>query len=301
MWDNKLIHNNDCAKTGKDSLLYENCDSILSAYGRKIGYNIWYAHDLFQNIDIVIEIESKSLEILNIPVLPTGCFLAIAKGDRFSYHSLYLCGVIDTVNKIILLPGEKYFIVYMYCGYSWLSLNNVEIEESFTDYQTNALKLDSHINFVQCVLDRASMDLSLSDRCIDLFTDIPCQIEKGSLDLIIKHCTRRIEEESGNIRVKELVKETGYSNRYVSIIFRKYLGLAPKCFCEIIRIKHSLPLLRDNHEVGSTADLANECGYFDQAHMNKQFHKMLGCSAGSYRKKGFRCLNYGKVNTIAAK
>lgn len=299
MLGNQLIHNVGCDKIHKDSLLYENCDSILSAYGQKIRYDIWYAHDLFQNIDIVIEIESKTLEILNIPVLPTGCCLAIAKGDLFSYHSLYLCGVIDTVNKIVLLPAEKYFLVYMYSGYNWLSLSQDELEGTFTDYQTNAVKLDRNINFVQWILEYAGSDLPLPNRCIDMFTNFPVQIEKSNLDFVIKHCTRRIEEEGGNILVKELVKETGYSNRYVSIIFRKYLGLAPKCFCEIVRIKHSLPLLRDHHKISSTATLANECGYFDQAHMNKQFHKMLGCSAGNYRKKGFGCLNYRNVTAIA--
>ena len=42
-------------------------------------------------------------------------------------------------------------------------------------------------------------------------------------------------------------------------------------------------------------DIAVDCGFFDHAHMNRTYRKLLRCSSGEFRKFMFKRLPYGKI------
>ncbi|WP_338031912.1 hypothetical protein [Desulfosporosinus fructosivorans] len=50
---------------------------------------------------------------------------------------------------------------------------------------------------------------------------------------------------AGQIKVKELADETGYSVRYISRVFTDELGVPPKVFCKMTRFQHLLKNLND--------------------------------------------------------
>lgn len=58
-------------------------------------------------------------------------------------------------------------------------------------------------------------------------------------------------------------------------------GLTPKHLCRVLRFRRALRLL-DGGKVWSAADLAAECGYYDQAHFIKDFREFQGCTPGEY-------------------
>ena len=60
--------------------------------------------------------------------------------------------------------------------------------------------------------------------------------------------------------------------------FRTQLGLAPKAYARIVRFQRAVGLLggvRDGHTL---ADVAIECGYYDQSHLSRDFVALAGCT-----------------------
>jgi AraC-like DNA-binding protein len=83
----------------------------------------------------------------------------------------------------------------------------------------------------------------------------------------------RLVRTRGTVSVTALADEVGWSHRHLVARFRDQVGLAPKATARILRFEHALRHL----ETGpSLADVAVRCGYYDQAHMNRDFRAMTG-------------------------
>lgn len=92
---------------------------------------------------------------------------------------------------------------------------------------------------------------------------------------------RRLCDTAGRVEVGELARELGYSRRRLSGRFNEELGLSPKAFARVLRFERATErLMRDD---GSRfAEIAQDCGYYDQAHMNRDFREFAGVSPSVY-------------------
>lgn len=79
-----------------------------------------------------------------------------------------------------------------------------------------------------------------------------------------------------------LVGETGYSARHLGRLFRERCGLSPKGLQRILRVNAAARLIRGPGELSLTR-LAQELGYFDQAHFIHEFRSVCGVTPGTYR------------------
>ena len=61
------------------------------------------------------------------------------------------------------------------------------------------------------------------------------------------------------------------------------VGLSTKTVCQLVQLHHSLQIMLTSQS-RSLLHLAVNCGYFDQAHMTRQYRQFLGCSAGDVRR-----------------
>lgn len=93
---------------------------------------------------------------------------------------------------------------------------------------------------------------------------------------------RRIVESGGAVRVGELVAELGCSRRHLAGQFREQLGLSPKAVAGIVRFQRVATLLARDAGSDSLADAAYTCGYFDQAHFNRDFRRYAGVTPSAY-------------------
>lgn len=85
---------------------------------------------------------------------------------------------------------------------------------------------------------------------------------------------QRIAVSRGRIPVSQLVEETGWSRQHLAQRFRDQVGLTPKVVARVLRFEHAASLL----PVRPLADVAAVCGYADQAHLNREFRDLAGCS-----------------------
>jgi AraC-like DNA-binding protein len=92
---------------------------------------------------------------------------------------------------------------------------------------------------------------------------------------------RRLLETGGRRAVGDLADELGWSPRRFIVRFREQVGLTPKTAARVIRFDHTVSRLRRADE--SLAEIAYACGYFDQAHLNREFRELAGTTPRLFR------------------
>lgn len=144
-------------------------------------------------------------------------------------------------------------------------------------------------------------------------TDLVIPLDRGEreLDRLVQDCWRRREDLDGFVeRVdrglqarlggdasfsgllarymaegpspESLARETGYSPRHLARLFRERCGLSPKGLQRILRVNAAARLMRGPGELSLTR-LAQELGYFDQAHFIHDFRAVCDVTPGTYR------------------
>jgi AraC-like DNA-binding protein len=103
---------------------------------------------------------------------------------------------------------------------------------------------------------------------------------RGTARPEVSHAWRRLRQTRGAVSVAGLAAETGWSARHLSAQFRAETGLSPKAAARVIRFDRARRVLVRRHAEGrraALADLAAECGYYDQAHLAREFRDLAGC------------------------
>ncbi|CAM01321.1 AraC family transcriptional regulator [Saccharopolyspora erythraea NRRL 2338] len=89
---------------------------------------------------------------------------------------------------------------------------------------------------------------------------------------------RRLRETDGRIPIATLVDDLGCSHRYLVSQFRHHVGVTPKTPARVLRCGRAIRLLEQGgHRIG---DIALDCGYSDQAHLNRDFRLLTGTTPG---------------------
>jgi AraC-like DNA-binding protein len=96
----------------------------------------------------------------------------------------------------------------------------------------------------------------------------------------------RLLASGGTVTVSELAEESGWSARHLTGRFRAEIGLTPKAAARVVRFDRARRLLvarTARPEAAGAgglglAGLAVECGYFDQAHLAREFRALAGCA-----------------------
>jgi len=83
-----------------------------------------------------------------------------------------------------------------------------------------------------------------------------------------------LERTGGAIRVTTLAEKVGRSRRHLLHAFREQIGVGPKTAARILRFNRAVDLLGRRRI--PLAELAQECAYFDQAHMTREFREFAG-------------------------
>ena len=109
---------------------------------------------------------------------------------------------------------------------------------------------------------------------------------------------QQLLRQGGALRVSELAAGTGWSGRHLTSRFRAEIGLTPKAAARVIRFDRTRRLLvRHLTQHAATeyrlADLAADCGYFDQAHLAREFRVLAGCPPSQWLAEEFRNVQAG--------
>jgi AraC-like DNA-binding protein len=89
---------------------------------------------------------------------------------------------------------------------------------------------------------------------------------------------RRLQDAHGDLPIAALAAEVGWSRRHLVNRFHAQVGLPPKTVARILRFEELLRRL----PTATSAATAVACGYYDQAHMNRDFREFAGTTPGEY-------------------
>jgi AraC-like DNA-binding protein len=94
-------------------------------------------------------------------------------------------------------------------------------------------------------------------------------------EYIVKH----IHKLKGFVEIDELINISCLSSRQFERKFKETVGFSAQTFIRIIRFENAIREFSPHKKI---TDLALECGYFDQAHFNRDFKLFTGLSPRQY-------------------
>lgn len=92
---------------------------------------------------------------------------------------------------------------------------------------------------------------------------------------------QRMIAAGGTARVARLADEVGWSRRHFGQRFAHAVGVSPKQAARLMRFERSTDLLRAGYP-RSLAELAADCGYYDQAHLTNEWREFAGCAPSTW-------------------
>ena len=81
----------------------------------------------------------------------------------------------------------------------------------------------------------------------------------------------------GAAPIRELVRASGHSHRWLTEQFRAEVGLAPKAYARLVRFEAAFDALCALDKV-RWAEFALDAGYYDQAHLVRDFRELAGAT-----------------------
>lgn len=140
-----------------------------------------------------------------------------------------------------------------------------------------------------------------SNRVIQLVNEwLETQLIKNERNDVnrIHHACKLIDDHLGGFCIEKLTREVCLSKRALEYKFEEQVGLLPKLYGRIIRFNGLLDVVQNNKRV-DWKELAFKYGYFDQAHLIKEFKHFSGSPPGHFQ--GIRSIVSGRPILLISK
>ena len=188
-------------------------------------------------------------------------------------QTVYLLGVRDVPVALHTKPARTLFIgidffphtasAFLRLPMSELTNRLVGFEEVFTELRREVEQLlpgatepNSKIALIQDILLRRLQ-------------------ESTGTNSVVEYCVEAIRKSAGLIAISELEERTGYSRRYLEMLFKNHVGITPKTLAGIVRFQKLYRKWAGAEPYESIIEEIYE-SYYDQAHFTKEFKRMTG-------------------------
>lgn len=133
------------------------------------------------------------------------------------------------------------------------------------------------------LLDERLMEASTWERRFELVeATLACKLANAQAPPPdVDWAWRRLVAARGALRIKDLAAELGCSRKHLATRFREHVGLPPKLVARMLRFRHASDLM-DKFAGASFAEIAALCGYYDQAHLDRDFRDFAGTTPTGY-------------------
>ncbi|MEO7997066.1 MAG: helix-turn-helix domain-containing protein [Gemmatimonadaceae bacterium] len=196
------------------------------------------------------------------------CFREVdAAGQSKEFFPQACFGGATTAPSVIEAPDDVCWVIgiQLHAAGAYM-LSGVQSEEL----------LNATVSLDDAFGDHAS---SLAERCFS------AQSVRARFEIIVRFLEQRIANHSlhhpgiawashelrvnnGQSAIADLQQQTSYSKARFVALFREQTGMTPKQYARILRFRNSLQLLQCG---GRLSDAALSAGYYDQAHMHRDF------------------------------
>lgn len=142
--------------------------------------------------------------------------------------------------------------------------------------------------------DPAFRELSERVGCAQNLTDIAILLDAFFLKKLteikghnsfVEFAVRQIFSSDGTISVDRLTSQVHASRRYVEKVFKDKIGISPKQYAQIIRVKKISMYMLDPRFNFNIREISNRLEYYDQSHLLKDFKAIMGQTPSTYLQK----------------
>ncbi len=213
------------------------------------------------------------------PVLPDGCVDILFSQDGSQPGSLEVVGTMTRCHRFPVPAGRRLFGVRFRPGMSYGFLR-----AAGPDLVDQSAPLDLLWGPAAGRLQQRLCEAASTGQCIASFEAfLDRQPARGPVERAISWLAAR----SGQVSIDGLAAEAGISPRQLRRLCLVRTGLTPKRLCRILRFRHAAAQLHPapfarRRPPADAAQLALDCGYYDQAHFINEFREFSGTSPGGY-------------------
>ncbi|WP_288447345.1 helix-turn-helix transcriptional regulator [uncultured Chryseobacterium sp.] len=259
-------------------------------------YNEYYVNGKSANFIKKLWILNNSQDqspILNKGVPPNGCFtLSIIKGNglnikhknkaRHLSEGIYFCGQITETLYIDILSGTKATMIQLFPWTpSFFGISNAYL---FTDKicPANEIAKFKDLNLGNMIgLENEKLSGFLLKTFSSLFRS------NDNIDLTTESL-QMIMEKKGNITVSSIARSLKCSERHLQKSFKNFIGISPKLFINIIKLRDALDdIVYPIDKLQTMTEVAVSNGYYDQPHFNNAFASFIGKTPKNFNGKEF--------------
>ena len=86
----------------------------------------------------------------------------------------------------------------------------------------------------------------------------------------------------GTASISGLAADVGWSRQHLARRFAGEFGLGPKLAARLVRFGRARQMLQSTPSFVTIAQVAAACGYYDQAHLNRDFAELARCSPSAW-------------------
>ncbi len=193
-----------------------------------------------------------------------------------------VCGVITRNYWVCLTGSVMRFGVQFHPGgaYPFFPFSPKKLTDRFVD--------------IESIWGKTGLSLTEAIQC----ADITPQERIGLIEAFLFHRLEQYEKDDpifdkavlvtrtkqGQVVLEKLASQIGLSLKQLERKFVENSGISPKLLCRIIRFRHLFEHIT-SHPTDKWVDTALACGYYDQAHLIRDFNRFTGLSPGAFIKK----------------
>lgn len=218
-----------------------------------------------------------------VQVFPSGCV------DLF-FHFTNTSRVDDTLVSQIAAPAQQLFVAVLHGPVDVVGVRfrpatahlflHTPIHQFVCHHAGIAdvwgaagTRVEARMQVAQTTAERIAMlDQMLLDRLPSHHTVDPDVMQAVAL----------IEQCYGALTIGEIARTIYLSRRQLERKFSQHVGLTPKQFARVVRLRHVIAWLEQQHPHQSLASISAQSGFFDQAHFIHEFKRSTGLTPSAY-------------------
>ena len=192
-----------------------------------------------------------------------------------------LWGASTTPNLLGEEPNQYHVMLLIQLSpFGLYQLTNLN-QADFTDKRISLKDVDKELSDLLCqTFETASSMKELFCMCDRI---LHRRMEHNLVSNALFAATNTIMDKHGQIFVTELARKVGYSDRQLNRLFLAQIGMSVKRYASLTRFNYILQHIQQS--TCSLAALAQQAGYFDQSHFDKDFRAISGVSPKQYLEK----------------
>jgi AraC-like DNA-binding protein len=177
--------------------------------------------------------------------------------------------------------GNPVVLAAQFRSYGMYSLYGIPMHE-FTDYAVSLDQISNAEEKALIAIIHEQRELPDQIRALESYLLYKVEKSRYTHDLgKISRAHHHITSRDGSLSIVQLASELNMSERSLERSFREMIGLSPKAFSGVVRIKKAMQLA-ESRKKPEWNQIVYSLGYTDQAHFVKDFKKYIHQTPSEY-------------------